>query len=80
MFTVFDKVENYKVRDNLLKGLYYVESNNYRPLKGNDFYYHNMIKHCLDNNIITHENIKYEIISSLTIPSTYYNEFIDFLF
>ena len=85
VFTVFDKVKKYtppacldpsgsfKIRDELLKGLYYVESNNYMPLRGNGFYYHNMIKYCLDNSIITHDNIKYEIISSLTIPSNYYN-------
>ena len=71
VFTVFDKVKKYKVRENLLKGLYYVESDNYLPLHANGWYYHNMIKYCLDNNIITHDNIKYEIISSLTIPSNY---------
>ena len=78
VFSVFDKVKKYKERDNILKGLYYVESNNYIPLWGNGWCYHNMIKHCLDNNIITHDNIKYEIISSLTIPANYYNEFIDY--
>jgi hypothetical protein len=77
VFTVFDKVKTYKHRNNLLKGLYYVESDNYLPLRGNGFYYHNMIKYCLDNDIITHDNIKYEVISSLTIPSNYYNEFIE---
>ena len=77
VFTVFDKVKKYKHRNNLLKGLYYVESDNYLPLRGNGFYYHNMIKYCLDNDIITHDNIKYEVISSLTIPSNYYNEFIE---
>jgi deoxyadenosine/deoxycytidine kinase len=80
VFTVFDKVKKYTVRDNLLKGLYYVESDNYIPLHGNGWYYHNMIKYCLDNKIITHDNIKYEVISSLTIPSNYYNEFIDYCY
>ena len=58
VFTVFNKVKKYKIRDELLKGLYYVESDNYLPLRGNGFYYHNMVKYCLDNKIITHDNIK----------------------
>ena len=61
-----------------MKGLCYVENNDYMPLHANGWYYHNMIQYCLDNNIITHGNIKYEIISSLTIPANYYNEFIDY--
>ena len=39
-----------------------------------------MIEYCLNNGIITHDNIKYEIISSLTIPSNYYNEFIEYCY
>ena len=46
VFSVFDKVKKYKERDNILKGLYYVESNNYIPLRGNGFYYHNTIQYC----------------------------------
>ena len=80
VFTVFDKVKKYKVRSNILKGLYYVESDNYIPLRGNGWYYHNMIEYCLKNGIITHDNIKYQIISSLTIPSNYYNEFIEYCY
>ena len=80
VFTVFDKVRKFKpvVQTRFIKeGLYYVVSNNYMPLRGHGWYYHNMIKYCLDNGIITHDNIKYEIISSLSIPCDYYNEFID---
>ena len=36
-----------------------------------------MIEYCLENKLITHKNIKYSIKSILSIPSTYYNEFID---
>ena len=39
-----------------------------------------MIKYCLDNGIITHDNIKNEINSSLTIPSNYCNEFVEHCF
>jgi len=36
-----------------------------------------MIEYCLENKLINHKNIKYSIKSILSIPSTYYNEFID---
>jgi len=76
VFTVFDKVEEFKGR--IIKaGLYYVESDNYMPLRGNGWYYHNMICYCLENNIIKLDNIKYVIKSSLTIKKNYYNKFID---
>jgi hypothetical protein len=39
-----------------------------------------MIKYCLKTNIIKPYQIKYCIISSLTIPCNYYNEFIDFCY
>ena len=38
-----------------------------------------MIQYCITNNIITKENIKSVIYSSLSIPANYYNKFIDFL-
>ena len=80
VFTVFDKVKKYKQRGIIKEGMYYVNSSNYIPLRGNGWYYHNMIKYCLDNGIITHDNIRYEIISSLYIPSNYYNEFINYCY
>ena len=80
VFTVFDKVNPYEKREYIQPGLYYIESKNYMPLRGNGFYYHNMIKYCLENNIISHDDIKYEIISSLTIPANYYNEFIEYCY
>ena len=77
VFTVFDKVEEYK-QSVILPGLYYVETENILPLRGNGWYYHNMIDYCLENDIITKDNIKYTIQSSLTIPCNYYNKFIKY--
>ena len=41
VFTVFDKVDEFKGTI-IRPGLYYVESDNYMPLRGNGWYYHNM--------------------------------------
>jgi hypothetical protein len=70
VFTVFDKLEVFEVTT-IVPGLYYVESDNYLPLRGNGFYYHNMICYCLENNIITLYDIKFVIKSSLTLKKDY---------
>jgi hypothetical protein len=79
VFTVFDKPEEFK-GSNIHHGLYYIETNNYFPLRGNGWYYHNMVVYCIDNNIIQYNNIKYVIKSSLTIPRNYYNKFINYCY
>jgi primosomal protein N' len=76
---VFDKVEEFKGTI-IRPGLYYVESDNYMPLRGNSWVYHNMVCYCLENNIIKLDNIKYVIKSSLTIKKNYYNKFIDYCY
>ena len=50
------------------------------PLRGNGWYYHNMICYCLDMDIIKLDNIKYVIKSSLSLPKRYYNKFIDYCY
>ncbi len=73
---MFDKVDEFN-STKIQPGLYYVESDNYMPLRGNGWYYHNMIWYCLGKNIIKLDNIKYVIKSSSSQPKNYYNIFID---
>ena len=78
VFTVFDKVEEYNgVVD---CGVYYTESENYLPLHGNGWYYHNMMIYCLKEGIINQGNIKFKTKSSLTIKPNYFNKFIDYCY
>jgi hypothetical protein len=79
VFTVFDKVEEFK-GTKIRPGLYYVETDNYMPLRANGWYHHNMICYCIENNIIKLDYIKYVIKSSLSLPKNYYNKSIDFCF
>ena len=65
VFTVFDKVDEFS-GSYIVPGLYYVETDNYMPMRCNGWYYHNMVCYCLDNDIIKLDNIKYVIKSSLT--------------
>ena len=57
-------------------GLYYIESDNYIPLRGNGWYYYPMVDYCLQQNIIRSDQIKYVVLSSLSVPYDYNNEFI----
>ena len=76
IFTVFDRVEEFK-GNKIRPGLYYVESDNYMPLRGNGWVYHNIVCYCLENNIIQLDNIKYVIKSSLSLTKDYYNKFMN---
>ena len=76
---MFDKVEEFKGAT-IRPGLYYVETDNYMPLRANGWYHHNMICYCIENDIIEFDNIKYVIKSSLSLPKNYYNKFIDFCY
>ena len=76
VFTVMDKVKKYKEKK-LVDGIYYVETQQYFPMRGNEWYSRPMIKKCLEDELITHTNIKYYVKSSLHVSSSYYNEFID---
>ena len=76
LFTVLDQFEIYNGQTKA--GKYYVETNNYMPLRGNGFYYYPTIKYCLEENIIEESDIKYCLLSSMVTPSNYYNDFIDY--
>lgn len=76
LYTVLDQFEVYNGQT--APGKYYVETLNYMPLRGNGLYFYPTIKHCLENNIIEESDIKYCILSSLTTPHDYFNDFIDF--
>ena len=61
-------------------GLYYIESANYFPLRGNGWYLFPTVDYCLKNNIIQKSDIKYVVLSSLSIQPDHYNEFVDYLY
>ena len=78
---VFSCLDDVQIFDDNMKsikpGLYYIESDNYYPLHGNGWYYHNMVVFCLKKNIIGLSNIKYYIHASLSVDADYFNDFID---
>ena len=61
-------------------GLYYVQTDNAFPMRGNGFYYEPTIEYCLENKLIASTDIKYVINSSLTIEANHFNKFIDSIY
>ena len=78
IFNVMDEPEVFCAKNPIVYGLYYIETDSYFPLRGNGWYYHSLVQYCLDNNIITKNNIKYVIYSSSTVKHDYYNGFINY--
>ena len=79
VFTVMDQPEIFN--DNItLPGLYYAETEQYFPLRGNGWYSQPMIEYCLSYGMICEDDIKFAVYSGLTIPSNYYVKFIKYLY
>ncbi len=55
LFTCFDHSETIK-SSTIVPGLYYIETDNYFPLRGNSWVYHDMVSYCLENGIIKLDN------------------------
>ena len=70
LFTVMDKVEDYK-NDSSKPGLYYFECKQYFPLRGNGWYSQPEIQYCLNEKLISSNQIKHVIYSSLTVKHNY---------
>jgi hypothetical protein len=58
-------------------GLYYIEKQLYFPIRGNGWYSHAMITYLIGKELITTEDIKYVVYSSLSVPHDCFNGFID---
>ena len=78
VFNVMDEPKSFDITGPIMEGLYYVETDNYLPLRGNGWYYHSLITYCLNRKLITLKNIKYVIKASSSLDYDYYNGFIDY--
>ena len=59
-FTVMDEVEAFKPSASAhdKPGLYYIETDQYFPVRGNGWYSHAMVKICVDNLLINESDTK----------------------
>ena len=61
-------------------GLYYVETAQYFPMRGNGWYYEPTVKYCLENKMITEDQIKYVIHSTSSLSGDFFNDFINYVY
>jgi len=64
LYTVFDEPE--KFNGKIQNGFYYVDTQNSYPLCGRNWYYSELVKYCLDLDIIQFSQIKYQYIPQYT--------------
>ena len=58
VFNVMDDVEVFNIYSEIIKGLFYIETNKYFPSRGNGWYYHPLTSYCLEKGIISRSDIK----------------------
>ena len=76
VYTVMDKIQEYN-NDAIECGMYFLETKNHMPLRGNGWYMHNTVIECLNNGIITKSNIKYQIIPSMKLQPEYFKQYLE---
>jgi len=79
IYTVLDKPTVYK-NEKIEPGFYFIESNNYFPLRGNGWYTQPLIIYCIEQKIIKESDIKYVLKPSLTIPANYFQNYINLVY
>ena len=58
-------------------GLYFINSENYFPTRGNGWYSNAVTTYLLDDKLITRDNVQYVVYSSLKVDKNYFKSFID---
>ena len=72
VYCIFDEVKPYSGK--LKTGFFYIETDNYFPLRGNGWYSRAILEYSRGQGI--EFSIKYEIIPSQTLPPDYFNDFV----
>jgi hypothetical protein len=79
-FPVYSCLDNIKDFDGKLEeGFYYVETENVFPLRKNGFYSFPLVKFCLEEKIISRDEIIYQFKPSMKLKSDYFHPFIQHL-
>jgi heat shock protein HspQ len=75
VFSVMDEVEEFHGK--LKPGLFFVETDNYIPLRGSGWYSQPVVDYCLEEKLIAKSDIKFAVYATGSIKRNYFNEFID---
>ena len=77
-YSVLDDVMPFdeELHEDFPPGFYFVESEMLVPLKGNGWICSPVVRYCLEEKLIEKSQIKYALVSSLTLPAGYFREFV----
>ncbi len=78
VFTCMDHPKQYNGEE-IKEGSYFIETDAYFPLRGNGWYFHFQINYFLSEGIITKDDIKFVLSSSLSVDGDYFNDLIKIL-
>ena len=78
-FSVLDTITPFCQTDDIVNGLYYIETDNYFPMQGNKFYTKPMVDYCISLSIISKSQIIYKLIPSSLIKPKYFKDLIGFM-
>ena len=76
LFNPTDEVKRYDSIADIETGLYFVETSNSFPLKGNGWYFDSVVKKALTYKLITKEDIKYYIKPSRILKQDHFYNFV----
>jgi 5-methylcytosine-specific restriction endonuclease McrA len=77
-FSVMDSPTEYDGSD-IQCGLYFVETDNYFPFRGNGWYSYAMVKDAIALNIIGTHQLTHQFLSSFQLPADYFKAFAEYL-
>lgn len=78
VYTVMDMPE--KFDGQIRTGFYYVETDQYFPMRGTRWYSEPMIRYALEEGLISKNDIKAQFIPGLTVAHDHYNSFIEHMY
>ena len=76
-WSIFKPTDEVKPFDGTIEtGMYFVATSNYFPLKGNGWYFDDTVEKALTYNLITQEDIKYQVKASCSLEQYHFKQFV----
>ena len=79
-FAPTDEVKAFTEGNAIHTGMYFVVTDNYFPLKGNGWYFDEVVEKAIGYNLIMWDDIKYQVNASHSLPPTHFKQFVDEMF
>ena len=76
-WSIFTPTDEVKPFDGIIEtGMYFVTTPNYIPLKGNGWYFDDIVEKALEYKLIQHEDTKYQVNTSYALGQYHFKQFV----